>query len=764
MKRSKATFEGNGVSAPDLNDISKDYPVSNLSSDQSSKVEDLCSRLSEGVGQLAKLDDALKHREASVLKREETSSRKEEAAERQREEHKRREQGLDERDRVLKEVRDELNLKDAALKKQERTLEERESAARTGFARENEKLLEKLREEIRELELHRDEMLKETRECARQAEAQIHERERAVAQKEAELDARDSHLTLELHRLEAEKQGMEWQYDQIRSKGRQEAEEEIAQLKSDLRRAEKRRQQAQEALQAQKSRLADYRELEEAMEGCDVQAFLDEREALKSELSLLRRELSGGDATRLRDENKALRGQRDALDARVSELSDELALAKQQLSRLHLGVSDKDTLEKEKRALIRQKQILSARLNELSCQVDDLTRSQQAQTPFPQMSWMDAASEEDWVEQRGADELKRKVEEVPRLKDFVKELRDRIALAERGTPLYFRLEDVRLLLAGLSMSQLHIFQGISGTGKTSLAKAFAKAVGGHCTDVSVQAGWRDRDDLLGNYNAFEKRFYERDCLQGIYRAQTDAYKDRLNVILLDEMNLSHPEQYFAEVLSALEKNDPDDRLLSLSESLLPNAPKRLVEGRKIRIPENLWFIGTANHDETTREFADKTYDRAHVLELPRHDEKFDVNDQLPGRAFSYRSLKSSFDKAVSKHRDAVKEMLEDLTSAPVSGVLLERFGQGWGNRFERQALRFIPVYIEAGGQKEGALDYLLASRVFRRGKVVGRYDIRREDIDALRDALANTWRSWKGEPELSMKLLEEDGRRKERGA
>ena len=98
------------------------------------------------------------------------------------------------------------------------------------------------------------------------------------------------------------------------------------------------------------------------------------------------------------------------------------------------------------------------------------------------------------------------------------------------------------------MSQLHIFQGISGTGKTSLAKAFAKAMGGHCTDIAVQAGWRDRDDLLGHYNAFEKRFYERDCLQGLYRAQTDAYKDRCNIILLDEMNLSRPEQYFAEFL------------------------------------------------------------------------------------------------------------------------------------------------------------------------------------------------------------------------
>ncbi|MFX7243002.1 restriction endonuclease, partial [Acinetobacter baumannii] len=83
--------------------------------------------------------------------------------------------------------------------------------------------------------------------------------------------------------------------------------------------------------------------------------------------------------------------------------------------------------------------------------------------------------------------------------------------------------------------------------------------------------WRDRDDLLGHYNAFERRFYEKDCLQALYKAQTPRWEDTCNVILLDEMNLSRPEQYFAEFLSALEKNNRDERLISLSETALPNA-------------------------------------------------------------------------------------------------------------------------------------------------------------------------------------------------
>jgi MoxR-like ATPase len=462
-------------------------------------------------------------------------------------------------------------------------------------------------------------------------------------------------------------------------------------------------------------------------------------------------------------ENEVLRKLRDEQKTQLDEVHVDLADTKAQLHRLRLGVSDKESLEKEKRALEKNNQILSARLNDLGKTVDDLTQSQQSEKPFPQMAWMDSASNADWIKDRKAKELSLPEQDVPDLKKFSVELQHRIAQAEEGTPLHFRLEDIQLLIAGLAMSQFHIFQGISGTGKTSLAKAFAKAMGGHCTDIAVQAGWRDRDDLLGHYNAFEKRFYERDCLQGLYRAQTSAYKDRCNIILLDEMNLSRPEQYFAEFLSALEKNDPKERLISLSESQLPNAPALLVEGRRIRVPHNVWFVGTANHDETTNEFADKTYDRAHVMTLPRHEAGFKIESK-PKASFSYGSLMERFNGAVTQNADEVLELLAELTTGPLTTILQDRFDLGWGNRFERQALRFIPVYMAAGGRKEDALDHLLASRVFRRGKVTGRYDATIDDLTAIEHALTTVWKGWKSEPRRSNSLLTDDRRRKERGA
>jgi hypothetical protein len=69
-----------------------------------------------------------------------------------------------------------------------------------------------------------------------------------------------------------------------------------------------------------------------------------------------------------------------------------------------------------------------------------------------------------------------------------------------------------------------------------------------------------------------------------------------------------------------------------------------------------------------------------------------------------------------------------------------------------------------GGRKEDALDHLLASRIFRRGKVTGRYDVTIDNLTAIEQALTDAWKGWKSEPRRSLDLLAEDRRRKERGA
>ncbi len=755
---SLASLVQGDASAVALPDLEKDQ-VSELDKVEPEKKLEL-ERLLADISDVAKRVRDL-HEDAQ--KRTEDLARKEEAFSRRSDENKKRTEEIHKLDEELKQRQVEIKKSESSLADKERELEKRELDARSGFAAQNVAALSELKKEIVELESKKTEIQLGILQAEQKALDDESARALALMEREAEIANKERGLQQQQRRLDAEWKELERERAQIREDALREAEQEIAGWKTAHQRARDSRQKVYDELESTRQEIEQFRELSEVLAGRSAREILDELAAHKRRVTQLENQLASSEDDQLRAENEALRKLRDEQKAQLDEVHLDLADAKAQLHRLRLGVSDKENLEREKRALEKNNQILSARLNDLGKTVDDLTQSQQSEKPFPQMAWMDSASTADWIKDRKAKELSLPEQDVPDLKKFSVELQHRIAQAEEGATLHFRLEDIQLLIAGLAMSQLHIFQGISGTGKTSLAKAFAKAVGGHCTDIAVQAGWRDRDDLLGHYNAFEKRFYERDCLQGLYRAQTAAYKDRCNIILLDEMNLSRPEQYFAEFLSALEKNDPRDRLISLSESQLPNAPALLVEGRRIRVPHNVWFVGTANHDETTNEFADKTYDRAHVMTLPRHEAGFKVEPK-PKASFSYGSLIERFDAAVTQNAVEVSELLAELTTGPLTSILQDRFDLGWGNRLERQAMRFVPVYMAAGGRKEDALDHLLASRVFRRGKVTGRYDATIDDLNAIEQALTTVWKGWKSEPRRSMALLAEDRRRKERGA
>ena len=646
----------------------------------------------------------------------------------------------------LKPKLEEYKAANTKLLERERELEVRELDARTGFAYQNETALKNLKENIGVLEKQRDSLKHDIERADQKLTDLQQKKDEELHQRELKLSMKESRVQRALNDIDIEQENYKKELSKQFEVDCQRWDEKIAQAN---RRAEAAFDQADEA----EKRLYEYRDLMNALNGRNPQSLLDELEALRQEKRHLKSQINNSDIGSLDSENDGLKSRVQNLESRLREVEPELEHAKSELSRQRIGVAEKQSLVEERLILEKHKQVLTAHVNELSTKIDQLTNAQKAQTPFPALDGMDKTERF---------QVKPHLDEVSDLKTFAPELQRRIAYAEKGVYLNYKLEDIQILLGGLAMSQLHVFQGISGTGKTSLAKAFAKAMGGYCTDIAVQAGWRDRDDLLGHYNAFEKRFYEKDCLQGLYRAQTPAYEDCCNIILLDEMNLSRPEQYFAEFLSALEKNDSNERLITLMESSMENSPKRLAEGRKIRVPKNIWFIGTANHDETTNELADKTYDRAHIMVLPRHETSTKL-DKIDVQRFSYASLRKRFDEAIKANKQEVTELLEELTTGSLTTVLEEHFNFGWGNRFERQAKQFIPVVMAAGGNKEMALDHLLATRVFRNGKVTGRYDVNLDALGHVEKALNNTWKSWKTPPTKCREALEQDRSRKERG-
>ena len=101
--------------------------------------------------------------------------------------------------------------------------------------------------------------------------------------------------------------------------------------------------------------------------------------------------------------------------------------------------------------------------------------------------------------------------------------------------LYYTTQMIRLFISGLSATKLVILQGISGTGKTSLAYAWGKFIKNDAIIASVQPSWRDRTELFGYFNEFTKKFNETEVLKGLYLA---GYTDDVYVTVLDEMNIA----------------------------------------------------------------------------------------------------------------------------------------------------------------------------------------------------------------------------------
>jgi hypothetical protein len=429
-----------------------------------------------------------------------------------------------------------------------------------------------------------------------------------------------------------------------------------------------------------------------------------------------------------------LERQRSAWLEERAVLQGDLAKAHGELATRRLAAIELESQRKQKEALEVHKQLLDGAVDELRARVDELTRQEDHRNPMTALTSLDD-QEQFQAEVRTTSPLGRA---TPTLKAFADDLRHRIANGVEGRTLYYAERDVRAFIGGLAMTRLMLLQGISGTGKTSLPLAFASAVGGGIEVIEVQAGWRDRQDLIGYYNAFHRHYYATNFLQALYRAGTPAYRDRVFMMVLDEMNLSRPEQFFADFLSALEQS-MDKRRLTLVNDPVTNAPRLMVDGRHLPIPPNVWFVGTANHDESTAEFADKTYDRAHVMEMPRNTDeaRFEVQSRSPRSALSYEKLEAVFKDAANAQEKSVHKAVAWLRSAPFADELQKRFRVGWGNRLENQLARYLPVVVESGGSIGEAMDHLLVTKVLR--KLKDRHDVRAAALEDLSTKLQTAW-------------------------
>lgn len=272
--------------------------------------------------------------------------------------------------------------------------------------------------------------------------------------------------------------------------------------------------------------------------------------------------------------------------------------------------------------------------------------------------------------------------------------------------LYYDISDIRRFIAGMGISKLVILRGMSGTGKTSLAYAAGEFFENSSTVVPIQPMWKERSDMIGYFNEFTKKFSETTMLCKLYEA---GGKDDVYITVLDEVNISRIEYYFAEFLSLLELPDAKRRYLDVVADSWKSDPIRLHNG-KLLLPENMWFVGTANNDDSTFAISDKVYDRAAVIDLERKCTPFTC-ETPSSYHISYRDLNALFEEAKRTY-SLSSDSKEKL--AKLDAYMSEVFRVSFGNRIMKQIETYIPIMLACGGDETEAIDDMLARKILRK--------------------------------------------------
>jgi len=266
--------------------------------------------------------------------------------------------------------------------------------------------------------------------------------------------------------------------------------------------------------------------------------------------------------------------------------------------------------------------------------------------------------------------------------------------------LFFTKLLITRFTASLLTKPFVILTGLSGSGKTKLAQAFAMWI---CEDdsqysiVPVGADWTNREPLLGFPNALEKNNYVKPDNR-VLDLIIDAYKNERKpyFLVLDEMNLSHVERYFADFLSVMESKN--NIALHSGDDDWNDVPA------KIGFPKNLFIIGTVNIDETTYMFSPKVLDRASVIEF--RVTATEMNDYLQSNSeISLETLeglgKNMAESFVFLSQDKSLEPTdeEELNKTLMKFfVELKKTGAEFGYRSASEIIRFAAVVnkLEAG--------------------------------------------------------------------
>lgn len=291
--------------------------------------------------------------------------------------------------------------------------------------------------------------------------------------------------------------------------------------------------------------------------------------------------------------------------------------------------------------------------------------------------------------------------------------------------LYFDIKTIRAFVSSFGTSRLLILEGLSGTGKSSLPRYFAKFIESRSNFIPVQTTWRDKTSLIGYFNDFTQTFNETDFLKSLYRSTYE--KDFINLMVLDEFNIARVEYYFADFLSVLEYPIEEQKIKVMQLPYDFTPPTHLRNG-ELKIEPNTFFVCTANKDDSTHSISDKVYDRAIVIDFDDKNEPFVAESAKKSIPIGFSEFEKLYLDA-QNNKDYLLTQSDFARFKVITDFVYEELDVTFGNRIFHQIEKFVPVFVASGGTKEEALDFLFARKILV--KVQGRFE------DYIKHALIN---------------------------
>ncbi|MCU9808915.1 AAA family ATPase [Paraclostridium sp. AKS46] len=252
-----------------------------------------------------------------------------------------------------------------------------------------------------------------------------------------------------------------------------------------------------------------------------------------------------------------------------------------------------------------------------------------------------------------------------------------------------------------------MLKGYSGTGKSSLPVLFSKYLKGECVVIPIQPNWRTKQDIIGFYNYFTNKFIPTELTQTLIRANVS--KDRIFIVVLDEMNLARVEYYFSEFNSKLWM-DSDKRKIELFDGVSEYNGKvsKYISENKIQIPDNVFFVGTINEDDSVSPISDKIFDRAQVvefMELPSSKSVGNLelaNENIDANKYTKYSV---FMSKIDNDKDVNMSIIDE-----VNKFTKDNFNKVIGYRSLKQVEKFIKTFKLSGGNEIDGIDIQLVSK------------------------------------------------------